>query len=83
MKVEPFVTPKQLGDKLAELGYPKISCIGAARVLVSSMANAGFTVMPGKSVRPSEAFAFLQTNPTWRPFSRDTKARVRVKQATA
>lgn len=71
MKNEPFVTPKELGGKLEELGlcgYGTAAC----RHLVSSMKASGMTIMRGKSVRPSEAFAFLEANPRWRPFSKQT-----------
>jgi len=70
MNVEQFCTPKQLGDKLAEMG---IRGIGYRRcvALVNDMRESGkYTVMSGNLVRPSEAFAFLEVNQNWKPFGK-------------
>lgn len=70
MKVEEFCTPKQLGDKLRELGIPGFN-LRQSRSLVSDMKQDGkYTIIRGNSVRPSEARAFLEVNPSWKPFGK-------------
>lgn len=69
MNVENFYPPKQLGDKLAEMGVEGFR-YWHSRELINAMRSDGkYTVIRGNSVRPSEAFAFLEVNRNWKPFA--------------
>jgi hypothetical protein len=72
MSIEQYCPPKQLPDKLSAIGAGCL-CARACYRLVESMKSAGMPVIRGNSVRPSDAYAFLQANPNWRPFSKAAK----------
>jgi len=72
MNVEHYCPPKQLPDKLAAIGAGSF-CERACRHLAKSMLERGMPVIRGNSVRPSDAYAFLQANPSWKPFSKKNK----------
>lgn len=69
MSIEQYCPPKQLTDKLSAIGAGSL-CARACYSLVKCMKGAGMPVIRGNCVRPSDAYAFLQANPSWRPFSK-------------
>ena len=69
MSIEHFCSPKELGPKLAQLGVPELTT-RACRELISDMKEHGMPTMLGKTVRPSDAYAFLSARPKWTPFGR-------------
>lgn len=73
MNVEQFCSPKQLGDKLAELGAHGYGTLQCRRLTKAMREDGKYTVIRGNSVRPSEAFAFLEVNRNWRPFGKKKK----------
>jgi hypothetical protein len=72
MHVESFCQPKQLSTHLEVMGAGKL-CLQACYHLANAMKAGGMPVIRGKSVRPSDAYAFLQANPDWRPFAKKKK----------
>ncbi len=68
-KVETYVPPKQLSAQLEAMGAGPLN-LNACYSLTTAMRKAGMPVIRGKSVRPSDAYAFMQAHPEWRPFGK-------------
>jgi hypothetical protein len=72
MNIEHYCPPKQLSDRLSAIGAGSF-CERACYRIAEAMRLSGMPVIRGNSVRPSDAYAFLQANPNWRPFSKRNK----------
>lgn len=73
MSVDQYVPPKQLIERMAIIGVVGF-CERASHNLVKAMRAGGMPVICGNCVRPSDAYAFLQANPDWRPFGKKNHA---------
>jgi len=74
MSIEHYVPPKQLGEKLSAIGVSKLD-YRACLALAHAMRAKGMPVILGHCVRASDAYAFLQANPDWRPFPKKKQSK--------